>query len=200
MVDPDTGTDDLEPETDDLPFPLVGSTLVVGPANAGKTRLTARALEAWIARHGPAGVVVLDFAPEVERDGEILGGRLSRFATVLDGAWHGVLEAHAPRSAADSDAAALALAERNAANAAALLDRAPPDPIALFVNDATIPLQADAEGTPTLLDYVSRARVAVLNAFESEELGVDDPVSRNERAALATLSSWADRVIDLGET
>lgn len=187
-------------EMADLPFPLSGTTLVVGPSNAGKTRLTARALRAWVADRGPAGVVVLDFAPEVERDGVLLGGRLSRFATVPDAAWHGVLEAHAPRSAADSDAAALALAERNAANAAALLDRAPPDPIALFVNDATIPLQADAEGIPRLLDYASRARVAVLNAFESEELGVDDPVSRNERAALDALSRWADRVIDLGET
>lgn len=183
-----------------LPFPLSGSTLVVGPSNAGKTRLTARALEAWVDERGPDGVVVLDFAPEVERDGEVLGGRLSRFATVPDGAWYGVLEAHAPRSAADSDAATLALAERNAANAAALLDRAPPDPIALFVNDATIPLQADAEATRRLLDYASRARVAVLNAFESEELGVDDPVSRNERAALDALAGWADRVVDLGET
>lgn len=184
----------------DLPFPLSGSTLVVGPSNVGKTRLTARALQAWISRHGPAGVVVLDFAPEVERDGVLLGGRLSQFATVPDGAWHGVLEAHAPRSAADSDAAALALGERNATNAAILLDQAPADPEAVFVNDATIPLQAGSEVTPRVLDYASGARIAVLNAFESEELGVDDAVSRNERAALDALSRWADRVVDLGDT
>jgi hypothetical protein len=39
----------------------------------------------------------------------------------------------------------------------------------------------------------------VLNAFESDELGTDDPVSRREREVLATLRAWADRVVRLGD-
>lgn len=176
---------------------LSGATLVVGPSNSGKTRLTARALDAWLAERGPDGVVVLEFAPEVECDGALLGGRLSRFVTVPDAAWQGVLEAHAPRAASETDAGALALAERNAERATRLLEAAPPDPAAVFVNDATIALQAEAAWTDRLTGYCDRADAAVLNAFESDELGADDPVSRNERAALDRLRVWADRVVDL---
>ncbi|SEP24030.1 hypothetical protein SAMN04487948_12547 [Halogranum amylolyticum] len=181
----------------ELSFPLAGRMLVVGPSNVGKTRSTARALDAWVAEHGPAGVVVFEFAPEIERDGVLLGGRIARFTTVPDAAWQGVLEARAPRSEGETDAAALALAERNVAGADRLLEAAPSDPTAVFVNDATVALQADASRTDRLTGYCDRADVAVLNAFESDELGVDDPVSRNERDALDRLRSWADRVVEL---
>ena len=180
----------------DLSFPLAGSTLVVGPSQAGKTRLTARALDAWVDREGSAGVVVLEFAPEVERDGQVLGGRLDRFTTVPDGAWHGVLDAHAPRSEGETATESAALARDNAARAERVLDAAP-EPRAVFVNDATIPLQHESVDAERLTAYCGRAECAVLNAFESDELGTDDPVSRRERSALASLRAWADRTVDL---
>ncbi|MDS0259450.1 hypothetical protein NDI56_08600 [Haloarcula sp. S1CR25-12] len=180
-----------------LPVPLYGTTLVVGPSNAGKTRLTARTLDCWVDEHGPGGVVVLDFAPTVERDGEILGGPLTQFTTVPDGAYRGVVDAHAPRSEGADDAEALALAESNAAAAREHIDAAPADPAAVFVNDATIALQADPAATERLTEYCDRAECAVLNAFESDELGVESPVSANERAALDSLRAWADRVVEL---
>jgi hypothetical protein len=189
--------------TDDDPVPLAGSTLIVGPSGAGKTRLTARALEAWVDAHGPAGVVVLDFAPEVERDGRILGGRLDRFTTPPEGAWTGVLAAHAPRSESDTNEEAVALAADNADRARDLLDRAAdvltdaPAPRAVFVNDATIPLQGPDSDPSLLTDLCDRADCAVVNAFESDELGTNDPVSRQERASLEALSAWADRVVRL---
>ena len=178
--------------------PLDGTTLVVGPSNAGKTRLTALALDEWVAEHGPDGVVVLDFAPTVERDGEILGGPLTQFTTVPDGAFHGVVDAHAPRADGESDAEAFALAEENAAAAFERLDAAPADPAAVFVNDATIALQADPAATERLTEYCDRADCAVLNAFESDELGVENPVSVTEREALERLRTWADRAVELG--
>lgn len=181
----------------DLPFPLSGSTLVVGPSQAGKTRLTARALAAWVEREGAAGVVVLEFAPEVERDGELLGGRLDRFAPVPDDAWHGVLDAHAPRSAGETESEAAALAADNAARAERIVDAAPADPRAVFVNDATIPLQGEAADPRLLAAYCERADCAVLNAFEGDELGTDDRVSEREREALAALRPWADRTVSL---
>lgn len=179
-----------------LPFPLAGTTLLTGPSNVGKTRLTALALDRWVADHGPSGVVAFDFAPVVERDGTVLGGRLTQFTTVPDAAWHGVLDAHAPRAASETPAEAVRLAADNAARATHLFDGAPADPVAVFVNDATIPFQES--GDPgRLTAYCDRAAVAVLNAFESEELGVDDPVSRQERRALRAFDAWADRHVSL---
>ncbi|MFB6193669.1 MAG: hypothetical protein ABEI75_01270 [Halobaculum sp.] len=177
-------------------MPLDGSTLVVGPSGVGKTRTTARALERWVATRGAHGVVVLEFAPEVERDGRILGGRLDRFTTAPSDAWVGTVAAHAPRAAGDDEAESVALAADNAARAADVLDAAP-DPRAVFVNDATIPLQSDRLPAAWLTDYCDRATCAVVNAFESDELGTDDPVSRRERAALDALRDWADRVVRL---
>jgi hypothetical protein len=175
------------------PIPLSGVTLVTGPSNAGKTRLCAATLDRWVKRRGAEGVVVLDFAPELERDGEILGGRLARFTTVPTPAWHGVLEAHAPRAEGGPDGA-LALARDNAARARRLLD-AVPEPRAAFVNDATIPFQADGDPSP-LREACAGAEATVLTALTSGEWA-DDPVSRNERRALDALRSWADRTVRL---
>jgi hypothetical protein len=176
--------------TTPLPSDLDGTVLVTGPSNVGKTRLTADALSRWLDARGPDGVVVLEFAPVIERDGRLLGGCLDRFTTVPDAVWHGVLDAHAPRAEGATDAEALGLASENARNARRLLDAAPSDPHAVFVNDATIPFQSGDPPT-ALTDYCDRAAFAVLNAFESDELGTDDAVSRHERDALAALREWA---------
>jgi hypothetical protein len=182
-----------------LPFPLSGTTLVVGPSDAGKTHLTAEALDEWVAREGPAGVVVLEFGPEVERDGTVLGGRLDRFTTPPPGAWHGVLDAHAPRATADTEAKAVELAADNARRATRLFDAAPADPRAVFVNDATIPFQHPGGDPDRLLDYCRRAEMAVLNALSGDALAGDDAVSRVERETLAAFRDGVDRVVELGE-
>ncbi|WP_018257172.1 hypothetical protein [Halomicrobium katesii] len=171
-----------------------GRTLIVGPANVGKTTATGELLEQWLAEHGTDGVVALDFAPEVERDGRILGGRLDRVATLPAAVDYRALDAHAPRSEGADDEAALA--RDNADRARALFADAPDDPTAVFVNDATIPFQADGDIGP-LCAYCGAARLVVANAFASDELGTDDPVSRHERTALTALREWADRVVTL---
>jgi len=183
--------------TDALPHP--GTTLIVGPSNAGKTRRTAAAFDAWLDREGSDGVVVFEFAPELERDGRILGGRLDRFTTVPGDVWHGVLDAHAPRASADSDAKAVELAADNARRAASLFDAAPADPRAVFVNDATIPFQTPDAEPDRLLDYGEDAEVAVLNALAGDALAGDDPVSRAERETLSAFRRRADRVVELGD-
>jgi hypothetical protein len=182
----------------DLPFPLEGSALVLGPSRAGKTTVTARALDAWVDEHGADGVVVLDFAPELERDGALLGGRLSRFTDLPERAFHGLIDARAPRAeSGGDDAVALELAADNARRGATLLAGAPDDPEAVFVNDATIPFQHESGEPARLTDYCDRAAVSVCNAFDGEELGTDDPVSRRERTVVDTLGRWADRVVRL---
>lgn len=181
----------------DLSFPLSGTTLIVGPTQVGKTRLTARALETWIEREGVEAVVILEFAPEVERDGRVLGGRLDRFTTVPDGVWYGILDAHAPRSEGETDEESVVLARDNAERAGRILDDAP-KPRAVFVNDATIPLQHKSFDPDRLMTYCDLAECVILNAFEGDELGTADPVSRREREALGALRVWADRTVSLG--
>jgi hypothetical protein len=180
-----------------LPFSLVDTTLLTGPSNTGKTRLTAHAMEAWVADCGPTGVVALDFAPEVEYDSRLLGGRLSRFTIVPHTGWYGVIEAHAPRAEGESNATVHELATTNSENAVRLLDAAPADPTAVFVNDATIPFQSGDLAPCRLTEYCDRAEVAVLNAFESDELGTEHPVSRHERDALAVLKRWVNQIVGL---
>ncbi|MEF8856722.1 MAG: hypothetical protein V5A16_04805 [Haloplanus sp.] len=183
----------------DLPFPLAGTTLIVGPSNVGKTRLTARALTAWLDHEGAEGVVVLEFAPEVERDGRVLGGRLDRFVTPPADVWRGVVDARAPRATADTEAEAAALAADNARRAANVFDAAPADPRAVFVNDATIPFQHPDADPSRLLDYCAGTEVAVLNALEADAIAGSDPVSRVERATLSSFRERADRVIRLDD-
>jgi GTPase SAR1 family protein len=176
----------------DLPFPLTGATLVTGPSNVGKTRLTARAVERWVLANGPDGAVVLDFAPVVERDGSVLGGRLTQFTDVPDTVWYGVLAAHAPRTDGADEAESRRLAADNARRAERLFAAAPADPTAVFVNDATIPFQ-HADGDPRRLTNYCDGATAVINAFDGDELGATDDVSRRERAALSRLRDWVDR-------
>jgi len=183
---------------DDYRELLSGSTLFMGPSNVGKTKTTAALLDAWTETRGGDGVVVLDFAPVVEReDGTILGGRLTQFTTPPADGWTGTLDAHAPRATGDSIAATLELARRNGENARRLVAAAP-EPTALFVNDATIPFQHPDADAGWLLDMIAQADCAVLNAFESTEIGRTDPVSRAETEALDVLRRAVDRVRRLG--
>ncbi|WP_049937429.1 hypothetical protein [Haloplanus natans] len=182
----------------DHPVPLTGTTLIVGPSNVGKTRLTARALSAWLGREGPEGVVILEFAPEIERDGRVLGGRLDRFVTPPAGVWRGVLDAHAPRTMADTEDEAVELAADNARRAGGMFDAAPANPRAVFVNDATIPFQRPDADPTQLLDYCAGAEMAVLNALEADAIVAEDPVSEAERETLAAFHERADRVVRLG--
>lgn len=172
-------------------LPLAGRVLLTGPSNVGKTRLTARMLERWIDARDAEGVVILDFAPEIERDGVLLGGRLSRFTDIPETAWVGALDAHAPRAESRSVEEARRLARENAKRAMALIEAAPRAG-AVFVNDATIPFQHETGDVETLLSVCEGAELVVMNAFSGEELGTADPISRREREARERLIGWVD--------
>ncbi len=178
-----------------LPFPLTGSTLITGPSGVGKTKLTYQALQTWQQQHPHSVTVVFDFAPEFERDGKILGGRLTRFGSLPKSNWTAILEAHAPRAESTTNDEAVQLAKTNATNAAKLFDKAPSHPDGVFVNDATIPFQHETSDISRLTDYCDRAQCAVINAFHSTELGTDNPVSTQEKRVLSRLFEWADRTI-----
>jgi hypothetical protein len=177
-----------------------GRTLICGPTNVGKTRRTFTALQRWVEENGAEGVVVFEFAPELVRDGTLIGGRLSRFRALPDGVWEGVLDAHAPRSEGETPLDAVRLAAKNAAGAMQLVAAARrefPEPHAVFVNDATIAFGHPDAALDHTLDYWGRADCVVVNAFSGDELGTDDPVTEAERASLAALRGWADAVVRL---
>lgn len=174
-----------------MSLPTTGRVLITGPSNAGKTRLTARALAGWIETRGADGVAILDFAPELERDGGLLGGRLDRFVDVPEGAWVGVLDAHAPRAEGTTEKGVHELARENARGGTDLVESLPASR-AVFVNDATIPFQHEAGDVEALLAACENAGLVVMNAFSGEELGTDDPISRREREARERLIEWAD--------
>lgn len=171
--------------------PTSGRVLLTGPSNVGKTRLTARAFAAWVEEHGPDDVAILDFAPEIEREGILLGGRLDRFLDVPDRAWAGILDAHAPRAASDTEKEALDLARENAVNGMKLVEALPPSR-AVFVNDATIPFQHETGDVEAMLSACEDSEFVVINAFSGNELGTEDPISRREREARRRLAEWAD--------
>ncbi|MFW5938364.1 MAG: hypothetical protein ACOCSN_05410 [Halanaeroarchaeum sp.] len=185
-----------------LGFPLTGSTLIVGPSGAGKTRRTARALEAWIDREGPGDAVVLEFGPEYEHGERVLGRRLRRYTDVPVDVWTGEVDAYAPRAESESERERRELARANATAVADALANAPDlrasdAATAVFVNDTTIGFQHPRGDIERLLAYCDAADVAVLNAFESDELGTDDSVSVRERRVVRRLRAWADRTVTL---
>lgn len=178
------------------PIPLSGSTLLVGPMQSGKTTQTARALERYLEANGPAGVVVLDFAPTIETDDGTIGGRLDDVVDIPAEVYHGTIEARGPRSEGETPEAAAAIARENAEAARRCL-RSAPVPTAVFVNDATLALQHDRADVDRLRSYCDLASCAVINAYRGDEFGADDPITRTERAAVDRLVDWADRVVDL---
>jgi hypothetical protein len=181
----------------DLPFELSGRTLITGPSNVGKTRLTARAIERWVDTRGSSGVVVLEFGPAYEHEGRVLGRHVEAFDAVPDDVWNGGIDAHAPRAQSPDEAGAVELAAANADAASDVLESAPRSPDAVFVNDATIPFQHPSGDPSALFEYCEDASCAVANALDRDRLVGDDPISQEERATLTSLDGWADRRIEL---
>lgn len=185
--------------SEQLPFALDGSTLIVGPSGVGKTHMTARAVMSYVAHHGPTGITILDFGPEILHDGQLIGRRIDRFTDIPDGVWYGTLDANAPRAQSRDPTEARRLAMENAEGARALIDAAPADPNAVFVNDVTIATHVSENPLDKLIEYCSSAACVVMNAYEGTALGVDDPISKQEHSALERLIAWADTVVRIGE-
>ncbi len=176
--------------------PRSGRTLITGRSGVGKTRLTAAALQRWLDECGPADVVVLEFAPEVMHDGRLVGGRLHRHFDIPAQVWQGVIDAHAPRIEGNEPQEIDRLAKANAIAAQRVIDAIPPDPMAVFINDVTIPFHHPVASLDELLAKIRAAECVVINAFDSDELE-SESIAVRERSVLRALESWADHVVRL---
>ena len=176
--------------------PTDGRTLIRGPSNVGKTRLTAAALGRHLDRSGPNGVAVLEFAPEIQVGERMVGGRLDRFIDVPQDVWVGKIEARAPRLEGETEAESLAIAAANATAAEQIMAAMPARPRALFINDATIPFQHPSSRPAYWLSQWKHAEVAICNAYRGNELG-GGSISNRERNVQGRLESWATTVIEL---
>lgn len=173
-------------------------TLILGEVNSGKTRLTRRILEAFL-EAGEGSILVVDLSPRPQSDrgqedlhgvgGRLLAERppgLTVLETVL----------YAPRLESRDEDSARKLAKENAGRIQELLQRAEAmRPCALFVNDASMYLQA-GDGR-RFHAWVRSAPTAVVNAYLGRSLG-SGALSRREREAVLKLMEQADRRILLG--
>ncbi|XGI84010.1 hypothetical protein ACEU6E_01805 [Halorutilales archaeon Cl-col2-1] len=181
-----------------------GSILVSGGLNVGKTRLTAETLVRYADKYPEAETVLLDFAPELMKDGDLVGGHVSRFVDVPETVSEYVLEANAPRLESDTEDGAVELARENHDKGVGLVESAPHDPDAVFVNDATIPFQYPDSDSGTLVEYCERADDCLLNVYDPRSGGDTETVLSDsgvlnspEAATVESLRGWADVEIHL---
>lgn len=180
MADPDSPT---------------GRRLLVGPTGSGKTRRTAGMLEEWVRAHGADGVVVLEFAPEFTRgDGQVLGRRLERFVDIPDEVLYLLVETRAPRAATQDLDQALEIAKENATACAAVFQALPERIAVLFVNDATMAYHVPGSDPTVMVESITNAKVAVVNALDPQAFDPEHPITRQEQKVLDRISGIVDRV------
>ncbi len=177
------------------PDPPTGRRLFVGPTGSGKTRCTAGMLNAWVAAHGAHGVVVLEFAPEFTRgDGQVLGRRLERFVDIPDEVRCFMVETRAPRAATKDLDEALGIAKENESACASALQALPDQITALFVNDATIAYHVPGSDPKMLVESVTKAETAVVNALDPQGFDPEHPITQQEQSVLERLCGVVDTV------
>ncbi len=168
--------------------------LIVGEVNTGKTTLTARILEDFCRRGLGPRIAVLDLAPYVPPD--IAAARrlkgVGGVLKVMGGC--GVLAIHdrleAPRLTSASQAEAMTKAAKNKALADAAWQRLDGRRDILFVNDASMYLQAGSAAE--LIAHLEAAHTAIVNGYFGERLG-DGELTRRERTEMARLRDWFER-------
>ncbi len=163
-------------------------TIFVGRLNCGKTRRTAKILEALAKAGFSRRITVLDLAPETVRGA---GGKLAR----PDGDIAYLTAAiAAPRLTAKTEQEANALALANARAIDALITRAFElnRPI-LVINDATLYLQASPGDR--LIDLIGRASTVVANAYRGTDFP-DSELTAGERRRTRRLLRAFDKVVE----
>lgn len=182
-------------------------TLIVGEVNTGKTTLSRRILENWIAAGTePGAPLILDLAPEIPAHIAAARGLSGVGGRLLPPVGHRVESHHPlirpPRLSSKTPREALRVARENLAAIEAVLAEIGPAgsgsarPGPVFINDLSMYLQA---GDPERLAGLLRSwPTVVANGYFGQSLGSGD-LSDRERAGMEEILGQADRVIELTE-
>jgi hypothetical protein len=188
----------LIPNSDEisLPYFLNHFTLIIGEVNRGKTTLTQKILDLYCRNHG-GPVTVVDLAPSIEPGVRTshggVGGKLSIPSSPDIRCFHGSI--HAPRLEAKDEGEALVLAEENARLIESLfLEAFQEEVLALFVNDCSLYLHGGE--AKKLLEWIGRAKTAVVNGYYGHSLG-QGLISSREKEGMDYLMTRCDRLIRL---
>ncbi len=166
-----------------------GRTLVTGSADAGLATELATALRDFVAAHGSAETVVLDFSPGGTSDTP----RLDRRMDLPPRAWTAIVDTGSPRDAGLGHDDQHRIARENARLAGAILDGLPDAPEAAFVNDAALPFLAADGDIERLLQGLDPPGYAVLTV-QTDTAGLTESLAASQGQALERLEAWADEV------
>jgi hypothetical protein len=179
---------------------LVGKrTLIVGEVNSGKTTLCQRILDGF-SRQGLGGnILVLDLAPEIpehlagQKGLSGLGGRLKPPRGERVRYLRPALAP--PRLMGRSQEEILELARANLAAIEKIMAQTGVREETLFLNDASMYLQAGCAAK--LSSWLERFHTVVANGYMGKRLGGGE-LSVRERAQMEALARLFDRVVRLG--
>jgi hypothetical protein len=165
-------------------------TLIMGPVNSGKTRLTATLLNTMYAAGWGRRIVVLDLAPDMVQG---IGGKLDPRG--YDGVCWLTCPLKPPRLSGRDSVEMQNLAEMNAQAIEPLLDRVlAVRRTVLVINDASMYLQA---GSLRRFKSVAAAYPsAVMNAYHGDSF-IKAPFTEIEHLRVENLARWCDRALRL---
>lgn len=179
---------------------LVGRRiLIVGEVNSGKTTLTQKILDGFSRENLGGSILVLDLAPEIPQDLAArkglsgIGGSLR--APQRKGIRYLRPSLVPPRLMGNTQEQALELARANLEAIKKTMALAEAGEETLFLNDASMYLQAGS--ARELFSWLERFRTVVANGYMGEKLGSGE-LSKRERAQMEALARLFDRVVRLG--
>ncbi len=179
---------------------LVGRRLlIVGEVNSGKTTLSQKILDGFCRENLGGSILVLDLAPEIPRDLAARKG-LSGVGGILrapqrEGIRYLRPSLVPPRLVGKSERQVLELAEANLEAIERTMALAEAREETLFLNDASMYLQAGS--AQRLFSWLEGFRTVVANGYMGQRLG-GGRLSMRERAQMEAFARLFHRVVRLG--
>lgn len=174
-------------------------TLIVGEVNSGKTTLTQKILDGFSRENLGGSILVLDLAPEIPGDLAARKG-LSGVGGCLKAPQRENIKylrpsLVPPRLMGKSEEQVLELAKANLAAIEKTMALAETWGETLFLNDASMYLQAGS--AQKLFSWLERFQTVVANGYMGKRLGGGE-LSMRERFQMEALALLFDRVVPLG--
>lgn len=174
-------------------------TLIVGEVNSGKTTLTQKILDGFFRENLGGSILVLDLAPEIPPDLASRKGLSGVGGSLRVPQRENIRYLRPslvpPRLLGKSEEQALELARRNLESIEETMELAQAGEETLFLNDASMYLQAGS--AQELVSWLERFRTVVANGYMGQKLG-GGKLSMRERSQMEALVRFFHEVVWLG--